>query len=42
MIIVMLVEFLFFTLVAGNYRPVDPNAVKKYLVQSLQKYAKQG
>jgi len=39
MIIVMLVEFLFFTLVAGNYSPVDPNSVKKALVESLQKYA---
>ena len=39
MIIVMLLEFLFFTLVAGNYTPVDPNNVKKYLVESLQKYA---
>lgn len=39
MIIVMLLEFLFFTLVAGNYTPVDPNVVKKYLVESLQKYA---
>ena len=40
MIIVMLVEFLFFTLVAGNYSPVDPNNIKKALVESLQKYAK--
>ena len=39
MIIVMLVEFLFFTLVAGNYSPVDPKSVKKALVESLQKYA---
>ena len=39
MIIVMLVEFLFFTLVAGNYSPVDPNEIKKALVESLQKYA---
>ena len=39
MIIVMLLEFLFFTLVAGNYTPVDPNVVKKYLVESLKKYA---
>lgn len=39
MIIVMLLEFLFFTLVAGNYTPVDPNVVKTYLVESLQNYA---
>jgi hypothetical protein len=40
MIIVMLTEFLFFTLVAGNYHPVDPNQIKKYLVKSVQTYAK--
>ena len=39
-IIVAFVEFLFFTLVAGNYRPVDPNSIKKKLVESLQNYAK--
>ncbi len=39
MIIVALVEFLFFTLVAGNYRPIDPNSIKKKLVESLQNYA---
>jgi len=38
-IIVAFVEFLFFTLVAGNYRPVDPNSIKKKLVESLQNYA---
>ena len=38
MIIVMLVEFLFFTLVAGNYHPVDPNQIKKYLVESVKTY----
>jgi hypothetical protein len=40
MIIVMLTEFLFFTLVAGNYHPVDPNQIKKYLVEAVQTYAK--
>ena len=39
MIIVMLTEFLFFTLVAGNYHPVDPNQIKKYLVESIKTYA---
>ena len=39
MIIVMLVEFFFFTFVAGNYHPVDPNAVKKLIVESLRNYA---
>ena len=39
MIIVMLTEFLFFTLVAGNYHPVDPNQIKKYMVESVKTYA---
>jgi len=38
MIIVMLTEFLFFTLVAGNYHPVDPNKIKKYLLESFKTY----
>jgi len=40
MIIVMLTEFLFFTLVAGNYHPVDPNQIKTYLVEAIQTYSK--
>ena len=40
MIIVMLTEFLFFTLVAGNYHPVDPNQIKKYMVEAVQTYAR--
>ena len=40
MFIVMLIEFFFFTLVVGNYRPVNPNDVKKYFVESLEKYSK--
>ena len=39
MIIVAFVVFLFFTLVAGNYRPVDPNSIKKKLVESLRNFA---
>ena len=40
MFIVMMVEFLFFTLVVGNYHPVDPNDIKKFMVKSLENYAK--
>ena len=37
--IVMTVEFLFFTLVSQNYRPVDPNKVKGYMLGALDKFA---
>ena len=36
--IVMVVEFLFFTLVSQNYRPVDPNVVKGYMLDTLNDY----
>ena len=39
MAVVMVVEFLFFTLVTQNFRPVDPNVVKTYFIDSLDKYA---
>ncbi len=37
--LVMVVEFLFFTLISQNFRPVDPNKVKGYMLNSLEKYA---
>jgi hypothetical protein len=37
LVFVIIVEFLFFTLVTKNYLSIDPNSVKQKIVQTLQK-----
>lgn len=37
LVFVIIVEFLFFTLVTKNYLSIDPNSVKKKIVQTLKK-----